>query len=208
MIFPIVKFAEWLNPPVTRQRVYQWIERGDLVKTGKKIDTDHPTNAAWIAGYPHHHQPKPVGTVKTAVPGVIVSKPADTGDEAEDVLVENILERLATVDIRQIKKVEVDKFKSIEAALKTRVERQHKRRDLIERSLVQAVFGRLYQIDANELRVLGAALAPEVAGALGVDDPEKVLAVEQMIDDKVLRVLSHIKRVMNDALVSWGAGVV
>jgi hypothetical protein len=112
---------------------------------------------------------------------------------------------MATLDVRRFKKIDIDKLKNLEGLLKIRVERQHKRRELIERSLVQSVFGKLYMIDSNELRVLGARLAPDVAGLLGVDDAEKVLAVEQRIDGEVLKILAHIQRVLHEALLAWGA---
>lgn len=210
------EFGKFLNPPITRQVVYDYIKRGELVTIGSKedrnlrIDTDDPYNTAWLLGrIGKTQQPKPANTRTTAGPGVWLAgqppPPGVNGDSPdEEILVENILQKLATLDLRQIHKAEVDKIKAIEATLKTRVERQHKRGELIERALIATVFGKLYQVDTNELRVLGATLAPEIAGSLGADDPEKVLAVEQMIDDRILRILGHIKRIMHDALVSWG----
>lgn len=231
MLISAPKFAASLEHPITKQRIYQLIERGDLVMTGKKIDTEHPVNAAWLAarqsappppkgggrwpaGSTHNERcgpgsnllpPGPRDPSKPPTPPrhqipVDPSDPLTGGLDAEEVLA-----HMSTLDIRRFNKVDIDKLKNLEGMLKIRVERQHKRRELIERSLVQTVFGRLYQIDSNELRVLGARLAPDVAGLLGVDDPEKVLAVEQRIDAEVLKVLAHIQRLLHDYLTAWGA---
>jgi hypothetical protein len=197
------QLAASLKPPITKQRIYQLRDSGHLVLTGKKFDTDHPINASWLAGYPYAVQPKPASTrhCTTATPGVtIVPPPESEGGDAEE-----LLEQVANLDFAKLTKAQIDKIKSLESALKIRVERQHKRRELIERSLVQAVFGRLYQLDANQWKTLSAKLAPTVAGVAGVDDPEKILAIEQCIDDEVCKVLAHLKRLLNDALVGWGA---
>jgi hypothetical protein len=122
----------------------------------------------------------------------------------QEIDAEEVLARLSSLDIRQLTPADVGKVARLESALKTRVEREHKRGLLIERSTVQTVFGRLHTIDVNELRTLGAKLAPDVAGLLGVDDPEKLLQVEKRIDDEVLKSLAHIKRVLNDFLKRAG----
>ena len=198
------KFASSLHPPVTRQYIYKLRDKGVLVVENKRIDTDHPTNAAWLKGYPYHDNPKPPGTKTTAVPGVRVHGVPDPNEELDEERVENILERLAAVDLFKVKQNEANTFKAIEAALKTRQDRQIKRKELIDRRLVQTVFSRLYQIDTNELRPIGSMVAPEIAGVFSSDDPEKILEAERIIDERVMRVLGHIKRTMADALTGWG----
>lgn len=206
-LLPVAKFATTLDPPVTRQWVYKLVEKGDLVITAKKIDTEHPVNKAWIRGHPHSTNPKPPVTGRKMavaddgsryVPPV--QQQADDGGEAEA-----LLEQVGTLDLNTMTKAQIDKIRVLETALKTRVERQQRRRELIDRSLVQTAFGRLWQIDSNSWRPLGAALAPEIAGMLGTDDPEKVLEVEKVIDEKVSKVLAHVRRTMQEALTAWGA---
>lgn len=210
MLLSAEKFGLSLDPPLTKQRVYQLIKRGDLEKTGKKIDPNHPTNAAWLAAREGiSHQPKSVGPTKEKREEIKKQRasagPPPVGeDDIETFDAEGVLEHLATLDIRKLPKADIEKMKTLEAALKTRVERQHKRRELIERSMVAAVFGKLYQVDTNHLRPLGATLAPEVAGLLGSEEPASILAVEKLIDEKIMRVLGHIKEILHSALVSWG----
>jgi hypothetical protein len=221
MITSAEKFGQSLDPPITKQRVYQLITRGDLVLTAKKIDTDNPRNAAWIAARrtstpPHRgYQPAPevrrAGRPPSNPSGYSGRKAQQSGDGEDEtdslagIDVEEVLSVMATMDVRRFHKVDIDKLKNLEALLKVRVERQHKRRELIERSLVQSVFGKLYQIDSAELGVLGARLAPAVAGLFGVDDAELTLRVEQMIDVEVMKTKSHIKRLLGDFLIAQGA---
>jgi hypothetical protein len=206
MILSCEEFGRSLKPPLTKQRIYQLLGRGDLIKEAKKINTDNPTNAAWLAGYPHHSQPKPVnyaGSVAAGgTPVQVVPRPVATPEEID---AEALLEQVANLDLRTLSKAIIDKIRVLETALKIRVERQQRMGLLIERKLVSVTFGKLYQIDTNELRPIGAALSPEIAGVLGVDDPEKILQVEQIIDAKVMKVLAHIQRLMNDFLVRVGA---
>lgn len=208
MILSCEKFGQSLNPPLTKQRIYQLLARGDLIKENKKINTDNPTNAAWLAGYPHHTQPKPVNYAGSVAAGGIPVAPVAPRPPAaptEELDAEALLEQVANLDLRTMTKASIDKIRVLETALKTRVERQQRMGLLIERKLVSVTFGKLYQIDTNELRPIGAALSPEIAGVLGVDDPEKILQVEQIIDSKVMKVLAHIQRLMNDFLVRVGA---
>jgi len=53
--------------------------------------------------------------------------------------------------------------------------------------------------------VLGARLAPAIAGVFGVDDAEMILKVEQMVDIETMKVKAHIKRLLHDFLVGQGA---
>lgn len=210
MLLTPPKFAALLIPPVTKGRVYQWIERGDIIRENGHIDTENPVNKAWLSTYPHDPQPKPANTRSTLVSGIPMKK--QKHPDAEPTLpdieethdAEELLAQVASFDLRKLNKATIDKIRVLEVALKTRVEREQRRGNLIDRSLVQVIFGKLYQIDTNEFRTMGAVLAPEVAGMLGVEDPEKVLKVEQMIDDEVIKILGHVHRLLNDALVKWG----
>lgn len=199
MKLSVAAFGKWLDPEISRQRVNQLVNRGDLIRgTDRKIDTDHPTNAAWIESRKGvSHQPKPANTKRQGA-----APPPEEDGPPE---LENLLDNLQNIDFNKLPKVSIDKIKSLESALKTRVEREEKRKLLISRALVQSVFSRLYQIEVNETQQLGPAVAAEVAGMLGEDDPEKVLQVEQMITGRVMRTRQHIKRVMHDALTTWGA---
>lgn len=208
-------FAE--KAGVTRQTIYNQIKAGVLfLGDDKKLDLDNPENLQYLrdrgvslddmkppekkpsAPRPKKPRSKPPAKPKSRAPA---APPAELpGIDAEEVLA-----RLSSLDIRNLTPADVGKVARLESALKTRVEREHKRGLLIDRAAVQTVFGKLYQIDTNEFKVLGASLAPLVAGALGVEDPEKILQVERMIDEKVIKVLAHSKRVLDDFLKKAGA---
>lgn len=198
------EFAAMLNPPVTRQAVHYWLKNGELVRddNDKKIDLTHPVNVAWLQS--RAENPPPPKPPNTKNPALLSGKKFN--EDETDVDVEHLLAQIADLDIRTMPKAVLDKIKTLEMALKTRVDRQNKRGELIDRALVRTLFGKLYQIDSNNWRTLGANLAPEIAGALGVEDPALVLQVEQMIDDRVLRTLGFVKRTVQDTLVAWKAG--
>jgi hypothetical protein len=219
MKFSVAEFGKYLNPPLTRMRVNQLVTKGELFRgDDRKIDTAHPTNAAWIdsrkytAAMPKSGGRKPAGDKPPGnKPPRDISPPplviaSQLTDEAE---INDVLTRLVNArDIRTMSMVDVQKIHRIETALKVRVEREHKRRELIERSLVRTVFGKLWQVDTNELRTLGGKLAPDLAGLMGIDDPVISLMIEQRIDGEILKSLNHIKRIIDDFLVSVGSEAV
>jgi hypothetical protein len=118
---------------------------------------------------------------------------------------EVVLDAISRMDLTALPSAAVQKVARLESAFKTRVERETKQGLLIERRLVSTVFARLYQIDTNELRTIGAKVAPDVAAELGVEDPATQLRIEKRIDDEILKVMAHSKRLMDDFLVTVGA---
>lgn len=201
----------------SRQHINNLVKRGELIRgDDKKIDLDLRQNLQYLLDRgvslddmkPPEKKRPPSGKKKPPAkpPGRTRSKPpADPLDGLPAIDAEEVLARLSSLDIRNLTPADVGKVARLESALKTRVEREHKRGLLIERATVQTVFGRLYMIDSNELRTLGSKLGAEIAGMLGEEDPEKVLAVEKRIDDEVLKSLAHIKRVLGDFLRKAGA---
>lgn len=234
MKLSVAEFAARLIPPISRQTLNSHVTRGALIRgADKKIDTDHPTNAAWLQS--RLDNPPPVPTIYNPNTGTgtprdtfgNVLKPtskvpprplaaastgqpdrryqSETEGDLENIDADEVLAYMSTFDIRRFSKSQVDKLRSMESMLKTRVEREHKRRELIERALVQTVFAKLYQIDAAELGIIGSRLAASIAGVFGVDDAELILKVEQMIDIETMKVRKHIKRTLHDFLVKQGS---
>jgi len=105
------------------------------------------------------------------------------------------------LDIRLLSKADIDKYGALEKAKKTRDERRAKRQELIERKLVQTVFGKLYSIDKNEFLTLGDKLAPDIATLAGVNDPAVILQINERIEEECYKILAHIKRVMSSELM-------
>jgi hypothetical protein len=200
----VPEFAASLNPPITRQRINELCNRGDLVREKRKIDTDHPHNARWLAFRKEcPPPPTPVGRWGAKAP----RQGLDVQTIDEEQITDMLLRIVEAQDIRSVSYAEVQKIQKIETALKARVEREHKRRDLIERTLVRTVFGKIYQIESNEIKTLGGKLAPEVSGLLGIEDPVMTLMVESRIEGELLKSLAHIKRVINDMLLNIDAAV-
>lgn len=187
---------------VSRQRVNALCKSGRLSRVNGKLDSEDPVNRAWIElqkGSPQAH--KPIGQSKHRE--YIPATGAEETHELDGEDVHDLLKNLSAEGLSRLKKADIDKLKSLETMLKTQVDRQLKRRELIDRSLVAAVFGELYTVDSNELKTLGPKVAADVAGLCDCDDPEKILLVEQRIDGEIVKVLAHIKQIMDSALKSW-----
>lgn len=191
----VKEFAKHID--VTPGKVYTWIRQGYLIQheASRMIDPNNPTNALWLIerqGYVSMHAEKPVGNKR------------GPKEQCESFDAEEMLLQVGDISFDNLTKASVDKLHKMEALLKTRIERQAKRKELIDRSLVRTVFGRLYQIDTNELQPIGAKITPLILSITGVDDPEVALKIEQAIASEVMKTLQHIKRTLNDALNSWG----
>lgn len=229
----IIDFSKWIPNPVSKMRVYQWRDAGSIVVDEKgRIDTSHPVNREWLIARPDAtYVPKPpgrtaavranggsvgeqydyLGDMERRRTGVAPPPPTTGGNTGEassdDIDLERILEAIEQMDLSALSGPAIAKIQKLESTLKTRVERMQKRGKLIDRDLVRTVFGKLYQIHTNEVRTLGANLAPGIAGRFGIEDPAAVLEVEKSIDDAALHVLSHIKRLLDDFLVGIGSEV-
>jgi len=180
----IIKISEL---GISRQAVYALMRKGHLYAAGPgKIDDADPRNASWFAKR-RKETPAPVAAVEDI-------------DELDGT--EALTRLLNASNIQSMSYADVQKVQKIESALKTRVERQQKRGELIERTIVKTLFGKIYQVDVQELRTLGSKIAPEVAGLMGIDDPSMILMVEQRIDGEILKSLAHIKHIIDEFLNS------
>ncbi len=110
-------------------------------------------------------------------------------------------------DLRNFTKEDVNKLKTIEQTLKTRLDREAADGLLIERSLVKRVFARIHSVDTNELKTLKDRLTPAICGVFGEpDDSAHAVTIRKMLDDEMIKSLRHMKRVINDFLMDTGAG--
>lgn len=229
----VAKFAELVG--VSRVYINQLIQEGMLVRVDRKLDTGNRHNSQFLkdrgvssSAIPKEvkkkaSNPKRKKTVKARVkpPKKVVEKqpkkikpskkitpplkPEEEQETEEMPDIEEVLVALEKKDIRNWSTADVGKVQKMEAALKTRVGRMKERGELIDRRAIQTVFGKLYAVDANELRTLGSKLAPKLASVFGDDDPDKLLAAERLIDDETLRTLAHIKKILNSFLRKAGA---
>lgn len=205
------QLADWIVPSISKQRVHIFCTQGALFKEGSKIHTDHPTNAEWLQGrIGCAPPPRDSGGRKGGAAKLKGKTETPRGEVANlgSLDLEAILAAISQRDMSLLNGADIQKVARLETALKTRVERQTKRGLLIERSLVQSVFGRLYQIHMNEARTIGAKVAPDVAGEMGIEDAASILRVEEKIDGEILKVLAHIKRLFDDFLIGVGSEAV
>jgi hypothetical protein len=200
MLYSVKQLADYTG--ISRQRVNTLIKNGRLSRVNGFLDSEDPLNRSWISiqkSSPVGH--KPIGQSKHRT-----YQPAEGAEETSELDGQDmgdLLRNLTSEGLGRLKKADIDKLKSLETMLKTQTDRQLKRRELIERSLVASVFGELYTIDANSWKTLGSKTAAAVAGICECDDPEKVLQVEQHISAEVTLILQHVKQVLDAALKGW-----
>lgn len=230
LLLSVAQVAVWAKVSIMMVNTYckkGVLFRHDSPPNKSKIPTDDPKNMEWLldrvgyeprelrtGGKPTHAANQPAAPAATRTmkypltapppppppPGDRMP-PAEQHGPGEDMLnLEQILHALETLDLTKISAAGVQKVARLETALKTRADRMAKRGQLIDRALVSTVFNRLYQIDSNELKTIGAKVAPDVGAELGVEDPETLLRIEKRIEDEILKVLAHIKRTLDDFL--------
>ncbi|MHA1286844.1 MAG: hypothetical protein ACTSPB_05510 [Candidatus Thorarchaeota archaeon] len=102
-------------------------------------------------------------------------------------------------------KTSLDLEKSRQAVTKLQIANRKERNQLLPRHTIRNIFAQLYLIDVNELRTLGDKLATDAAAICSSDDPDCILAINQLIEKEVFRSLAHIQRIFNDYLIKYGA---
>lgn len=222
LVLTVAHVAAWCNTSI--MTVNKACLAGHLLRADAKIRTDEPVNMAWLldrggqpgwdvtsAGRPRKdgapNAPRSLGRLST--PAASPMPPATGEEYVNDTLtLDLVLDALNTHDFSKLPGPAVQKMQRLEAALKTRVDREAKRGGLIDRNLVSVVFAKRYQIDTNQLRPLAAKVAPDLAAELGVEDPETVLKIEKRLDDEISRILTHVKRLMDDFLKGIGTATI
>lgn len=210
-----MQLGAWVTPTLSKMRVNTLCNEGQLVRENSKIHTHHPTNLAWLksrigAGEPPRvggRPPRTGGIARrhTAAPTMILP-PSGEGSQLDlELILHTIYERC---DVSALSNADVQKVQRLESAEKIRVERMAKRGQLIDRAVIATVFAKLWQIDSNQLKTLGAKLAPKIAGKFGIEDAGSILGIERVMDEEIARILSHIKRLLDDALVGMGEGAI
>lgn len=106
------------------------------------------------------------------------------------------------IDLERISKAKADRYHKIEQTKKIKIERLAKEGLLIERTLVQQVFGQIYMIDSNQFKTMGDKLAPDIAALAGIDDPEIIIKINEKIESAAFKILKHIKADIDKFLLS------
>jgi len=139
-------------------------------------------------------EPDEVSTQKPA--------PAESGpDEVPDIDLD-ALAGILGANTAKLDRATLDRLKAIEQIRAIKQKTDQARLKLIDRALVAQAFAKIYAVDVNEFRTLGANTSPVVGSIAGVDRPDLLLQIEQAVNAEVFKVLGHVKRIINDFLKS------
>jgi membrane-associated HD superfamily phosphohydrolase len=187
------KFAK--EADVNRSSINRAISAGSLVvRPDGKLDTDNPVNQDYIRrcnDKKSQKRPTPKEITKDDIEqtGEIDNDLDFSIDSIEDSALENL------------SRTSLEKIKIAENIKQTRVKTQKERLKLVDRETVQKVFSKLYMVDVNMWRTLGANLSPEIASIAKIDDNEIIIKVGEVIEKEVFVILGHVKRTMNEFLL-------
>ena len=215
-------FAELVG--VSKQAITVAIRDGRVTKAKRGIDPEHPTNKYYASNQDgRRKQLVQARTTKAiSIKKKIVKRPAkgkkkgrpkkinreketlqESIDQAQDAVenpeASNGAHNAPNYDAA-LGTLNAKKLKELEHVKKLQVETEIKRKQLVDRSIIERVFSELYLVDTNELKTLGGKLAPRIAANYKIDDGQKIIEVERVIEAEVYRSLEHIKRILNDVL--------
>jgi phage terminase Nu1 subunit (DNA packaging protein) len=109
-------------------------------------------------------------------------------------------------EILLYEKPQLERLKLFEQAKLENIKVAEKEGTLISRELVERVFSKIYTVDTQQLRPLEDVLTPEICAIFGAqDDSPEGAKVRKKINEKVLAALDHIKRIIDEYLISIGS---
>jgi hypothetical protein len=187
---------------ISRKSVSSAVARGDVTFVGEggqiKIDLQGPLTKEYMAKF-EGGGGRQAG--KTAEKAPKVASPDQADHEVSEADLEDMRGVLLS-NMEQLSKPELDRLKALEQVRALKQKTDQARLKLIDRDLVARCFSKIYAVDVNELRTLGANLAPGLASIFGADRPDLILQAEQTIEAEVFKVLEHVKRIISDFLKS------
>ncbi len=194
MVITKSKFAK--RAGVSRAAITKACQAGALVvRPDGKLDIDNPVNKDYIIRNKNKakkSKDKPSQNAESSPPK------AETENAIlpfRDVNFEDL-----SCHLENLTQSSIIKLKDIAHVRQLQVRTKKERQELISRRLISKVFAKLYMIDVNEWRTLGANLAPEIAAVAAIDDNEIIIKVGEIIEKEVFIVLRHVKRIVNDFL--------
>lgn len=182
----IKEFAELSG--VSVRAIYKAITAGTLIRAENgQLDMVNPDNRAYMSA-----ERDPVSRKPAAVAGPV---PIESGGQAPH-------PQQPQAQKGQLSKQDLDKLKTIAQVKQIQVKTDKDRKQLVSRDLVRMVFSRLYRVMVNQFQQLGPNVSPDVSAAFGIDDGEKMLASEEIINRAVFKTLQQVKRIIVDFLAS------
>lgn len=102
-------------------------------------------------------------------------------------------------------KTDLDKIKIWEDVLIRRQKRETDRKNFVPVSMLEIIFGKLAEVDLNQLGALKDKLVPDLAVAMEIKDDEKKVGAGKVIDDHVWKIMVSRKKIINDFLSEYGS---
>ena len=133
--------------------------------------------------------PKDKGAKKPRAGG-----PAPGGTPAPEEPSDNYPTEDEDLDLDKISRHGLDKMRVGEDVLKKRQDRLTARRSLIPQALLSDFLRGFYGIHVNQLRPMGAKIAPEICAVIGSTNPEDENKIAQVIDAEIYPILDYIKQ--------------
>lgn len=104
------------------------------------------------------------------------------------------------LNLNELTATDIKKMKDLESAKKSLQDRMKSRGELIDRNLVKAVMGRVYTVEVNQIKPVADKAPPKIAAIFKNDDPEKILAVSQLLSKELGKALEHIQVILDKFL--------
>lgn len=208
--FSNIKYANLVG--ISRVAIGKAVNQGRIIKTPKGIDPNNPINKYYVQVALEKQalgRPKPPKKVvkkkKKRVAVVNGGKPEEKKKIAK--AVENHISENPEydIDLDDLEmsvlglppKAKADLKKIIEQVKLLELRREEKRKQLIPRDLVRNILSKMYIIENNEFKPLGTRVAPDIAAICEVDDPAKILLIDERIEAEVYKILEHMKIEIN-----------
>lgn len=206
---------------ISRAAVGVAVKDGRIIKTSKGINPNDPSNLYYAQNALKNKAIQKNGNSRkklkksTKAPKKPKKQPKKKGEKELQEVVGKALAKNPNMDVdldeleqsieRLPFKAQADIKKIIEQVRMLILKREEKRRELIPRDIVRRLFSEVYSIEGTEMKTLGTKIAPDIAAACGVDDPEKIIQIDERIEKEVYKIMSHVKRKIDNSLRSWGA---
>ena len=187
-------------PPPPKPRVEDYLPKKPPVSKAKPPQPSPKKREPPPAPKPR----KPKTRKPTAIKPIQDEKPEPVAPERYEIV---DLAGMSDHDLGQLGSSELDRMKTIEQTLKIRQQREAARGELIPRNSVKIIFAKLHAVDNAEFKTMEDRLTPAICGVFGEpDDSDHALEIRKLLNNEIIKVLRHSKRIINTYLQNTGSG--
>ena len=191
---------------VTKGAITQAVDAGRIaVNPDGSIDESHPKTQSFLTAPKRQRRqaleakspttaPKPAKSKPIAPPPP--KKPAEIQPTVPTTAPQNTRRKSATESEGGESYNEAERRKMIAAADLGELKTKQLRGELVEREDVRRVFFQTQAIDASQILTLGQRIAADVSALFAIDDPDKILAAQEIIDIEARSALAQAKALM------------